>query len=225
MKKLFHKNVQTSESIEIGIMLAISGGFMDAYSYMERGEVFANAQTGNIVLFSINLSKGNWHTAAHYFFPFFAFALGIAVAEIIRMLFIESVKVIHWRQISVVFEAVALVIVSTIPTRYNLIANAITSFACGIQVQSFRKVYGNGMATTMCIGNLRGAVQNLCDYFDFHEGHYLQSSVLYFSIIGFFAVGAVIGNIMVGISGIRSILFCTIMLLLAFSIMFANREE
>ncbi|MFR1872716.1 MAG: YoaK family protein, partial [Coprococcus sp.] len=42
---------QMSESIRLGIILALSGGFMDAYSYMCRGKVFANAQTGNILLF------------------------------------------------------------------------------------------------------------------------------------------------------------------------------
>ena len=30
---------QISESIRLGAILALSGGFMDAYSYMERGEV------------------------------------------------------------------------------------------------------------------------------------------------------------------------------------------
>ena len=37
------KAKQISESIELGALLAISGGMMDAYSYIERGEVFANA--------------------------------------------------------------------------------------------------------------------------------------------------------------------------------------
>ena len=36
-----NKKVQISESIELGILLALSGGFMDAYSYIGRGEVFA----------------------------------------------------------------------------------------------------------------------------------------------------------------------------------------
>ena len=36
---------QMSESIKLGVILAIAGGFMDAYSYMCRGKVFANAQT------------------------------------------------------------------------------------------------------------------------------------------------------------------------------------
>ena len=48
---------QISESIRLGAILALSGGFMDAYSYMERGEVFANAQTGNIVLLSQSIAE------------------------------------------------------------------------------------------------------------------------------------------------------------------------
>ena len=55
------KAKQISESIELGALLAISGGMMDAYSYIERGEVFANAQTGNMLLFGVNLSVGNFH--------------------------------------------------------------------------------------------------------------------------------------------------------------------
>ena len=51
-----NKKVQISESIELGILLALSGGFMDAYSYIGRGEVFANAQTGNMLLLGVHLS-------------------------------------------------------------------------------------------------------------------------------------------------------------------------
>ena len=50
---------QMSETIRLGMLLAISGGFMDAYSYIERGQVFANAQTGNMLLLGVNLSQGN----------------------------------------------------------------------------------------------------------------------------------------------------------------------
>lgn len=44
---------QTSESIELAAILAFSGGLMDAYSYLARGKVFANAQTGNILLLGV----------------------------------------------------------------------------------------------------------------------------------------------------------------------------
>ena len=43
------QNRQMSSSLSVGFLLALAGGFMDAYSYMARGKVFANAQTGNIL--------------------------------------------------------------------------------------------------------------------------------------------------------------------------------
>lgn len=48
---------QMSESIELGIVLAASGGFMDAYSYIMRDHVFANAQTGNMLLLGVSISE------------------------------------------------------------------------------------------------------------------------------------------------------------------------
>ena len=74
MKKL---RGQISESRRLAILLAVSGGFMDAYTYTFRGEVFANAQTGNIILLAINLSEGNFEKMLQYLFPVIAFAFGI----------------------------------------------------------------------------------------------------------------------------------------------------
>lgn len=79
-----NKKVQISESIELGILLALSGGFMDAYSYIGRGEVFANAQTGNMLLLGVHLSEGNIPAAIRYLCPVLAFTFGIALADIVR---------------------------------------------------------------------------------------------------------------------------------------------
>ena len=56
----------------------------DAYTYLSRGKVFANAQTGNIVLFSTNLFEGRWPQAVHYLIPLLFFAFGVAAAQLIR---------------------------------------------------------------------------------------------------------------------------------------------
>lgn len=63
------KITQISESIRLGALLAISGGMMDAYSYIMRGHVFANAQTGNMLLFGVNLSEGNFSNRIDLFLP------------------------------------------------------------------------------------------------------------------------------------------------------------
>lgn len=97
-----------SETIGIGIILAISGGLMDAYSYICRGQVFANAQTGNILLLSISLSTGDISGFLHHFYPVVAFASGIALAILLRHLLSDHFRK-HW-QLSVLFVEAALVI-------------------------------------------------------------------------------------------------------------------
>ena len=44
--------IQTSETFLLSSLLALSGGFQDAYTYNVRDKVFSNAQTGNVVLMS-----------------------------------------------------------------------------------------------------------------------------------------------------------------------------
>ena len=92
-------------SMALVYILAMSGGFMDAYSYMCRGEVFANAQTGNILLMAVNLAKGNFGTALRYFAPVMAFIAGVVLAQTVHHIFKD--RALHRRQIVILFEAVA----------------------------------------------------------------------------------------------------------------------
>ena len=213
---------QMSETIKLGILLALSGGFMDAYSYIQRDQVFANAQTGNMLLFGVNLSGGNLRGALHYFFPVFAFAIGIAIAELVRA---KERDLLHWRQVAVLFEGIILVGVAFIPLDMNLIANSLTSFACGIQVESIRKIRGNGIATTMCIGNLRSGTQNLCNFIRKKDKEDFKKAVLYYGIIVCFVTGAVIGNFFIHMFHERAILCCSVVLFFAFFLMFIDYEK
>lgn len=215
---------QMSESIELGMLLAVGGGFMDAYSYMCRDHVFANAQTGNILLLGINLADGRLNLAIRYLFPVMAFTLGIILAEFVREVSKDK-SILHWRQTAVICEAGILIAVAFIPQNYNLLANSLTSLACGIQVESFRKIQGNGIATTMCIGNLRSGTQSLYEYKSTRDKEKIFKGMLYYGIIVFFILGAVIGNAAVKEWKEKAIMGCSVFLLLAFGLMFVDREK
>lgn len=215
---------QMSETIRLGIFLALAGGFMDAYSYLCREQVFANAQTGNMLLLGINLSKGNFKMALHYFCPVLAFTAGIVLADLVRHGW-KRMSQLHWRQISVLAEALILFGVGFFPQEMNLLANSLTSLACGIQVESFRKIHGNGIATTMCIGNLRSGTQNICDYFLKGQKESLKKGMLYYGIILCFILGAVIGGAVIGIFHEKAILFCSGILFVVFLLMFVEEVK
>jgi len=218
------KRIQTSESLGLGILLALSGGAMDAYSYICRDEVFANAQTGNMLLLGVHLAQGEWAEALQYFCPVLLFTAGIILSIVIRRSPRREQR-LHWRQATVLFEAAVLFGVCFMPQSANLIANSLISLACGIQLESFGKIRGSAIATTMCIGNLRTATENLCAYIQRRESALLKKAALYYGIIVCFVIGAVIGNFAVKAAGEYALMLCSALLIIVFVLMFIEERE
>lgn len=216
--------MQTSESFILSAALSFSGGLQDAYTYNMRDKVFANAQTGNVVLMSQNFMQGNIAMGFHYMFPLLSFAAGIFVAEQIENMFKES-KVIHWRQIILFFEIVMLGLVGFMPLQLNMMANMLVSFSCAMQVQTFRKVHGYGYASTMCIGNLRSGTESLSHYLRSSDRESLVKACHFFGIIIFFALGAGIGGVISYIWGIRTILISSFLLTLVIVMMIRENTK
>ena len=186
---------QTSESIELGIILALSGGFMDAYSYLARGHVFANAQTGNMLLFGVNLASGQFQNALHYLCPVLAFGFGIFLAELIHF---QKIQKVHWRQLILLVEIIILFSVA---------------------------LHGKGYATTMCIGNLRTGTHELCNFLCTKKVQHLQSGLLYYLIILAFILGAILGNFCIQSFSLKAIWISVALLIVAFVLMFTDREK
>ena len=215
---------QMSESFLIAGILSVSGGLQDAYTYMYRGKVFANAQTGNIVLLAQNLVDRNWSVAFRYFSPLLFFALGVAVAECIHMRY-QKAQRIHWRQLVLAIEILLLFAVGFFPNALDLLANAMVSFACAMQVQAFRKVNGYAFASTMCIGNLRSGMESLCAYGRTKDRKTLHKAGCYFGIIILFAIGAALGGHLISVLGAGTIWISCIILLISFLCMFIREEK
>lgn len=214
---------QMSESMMLAVFLTLAGGFQDAYSYNCRGKVFANAQTGNIVLLGQNLAQGNFQNALHYVMPLAAFIGGVYVTEWVHHLYKESDK-LHWRQIVLIVETVLLVIVGLLPHSMDMPANVLMSFACAMQVNSFRKFKGIPCATTMCIGNMRSATEMLCRYHITKDPELKRKSMHYYFVILIFAVGAAVGALMSIHMGLRVIWIAAGLLFVGFVLMFVKED-
>lgn len=215
--KLSTKN-QMSEAFCNSAVLALSGGFQDAYTYNTRNGVFSNAQTGNVVLMSQNFMIGEWANAFRYLFPILAFAFGVFVAERIQNRY-RYAKRLHWRQGVLLTEIGILFWVGFLPVEFNTIATILVSFTCAMQVQTFRKVNGYSYASTMCIGNLRSGTAILSLYLREKKPEQLKQAMYYFGIIFFFAVGAGIGGNLSARFGVPMIWFSCILLLISFFFM------
>lgn len=215
---------QMSDSMLTAAFIILSGGLQDAYTYLCRGKVYANAQTGNIVLLSTYLCNGEWAAAGRYLVPVLAFMAGIFAAECVHRRF-RRMERVHWRQMILLAEIVLLAAVGFVPQSANTAANALVSFVCALQVQTFRKVRGHAYASTMCIGNMRSGTEALCVYFHTHDREVLYKTLTYFGVIGLFAVGAGLGALLTAHFAERGIWVSCGLLAVSFLIMFIHEEE
>ncbi len=197
------------ERLHIGMCLALVGGFLDIYTYLLRGEVFANAQTGNMVLMSLACARGEWHKALYYLVPICTFALGVLVTE-----HLKRRSVVSWQRFVLLLEAFILFLIGWCPqTVPNIAVNATVSFVCSMQVNSFRRVFGTPYATTMCTGNLRSASEQLFLFWREHDRAAGVKFVRYFTVIACFCAGAALGGVLCKVVGVRAVWCCVGMLL------------
>ena len=216
---------QMSETYLVAAILASAGGFLDAYSYIVRGRVFANAQTGNIVLLGMNFFERDWLSCAKYLLPILMFVAGVLLADRMRIKLANSS--LHWRQHVILTEAVVLGAVTYLPVGggYDLIANTLISFVCSLQVESFRKVHSISFATTMCTGNLRTATEHISLYMTEKDTEDLKAAFKLYGIIAFFILGVIIGSLLCTALERAGLIFVIIQLLAVFVLMFIDVEK
>ena len=218
------KGKQMSEAFINSAFLALSGGFQDAYTYNTRDEVFSNAQTGNVVLMSQHFMTGDWREGLRYLLPLFAFILGVFVADQIQNKY-KYAKRLHWRQGILLAEIGILFVVGFIPHSLNMTATILVSFACAMQVQTFRKMGGYSYASTMCIGNLRSGTAAFSHYLQDKKPAQLTQTFYYFGIITLFALGAGIGGNLTEHFGIHMIWISCVLLTISFFLMFEEEQK
>ncbi len=215
---------EVSHKYALGLILALGGGYLDAYTYIARGGVFANAQTGNIVLLGLSLASMEWIRAVCYIFPIIAFMAGIIICEVVKRNVAKGI--VHWKQYIVLLEMITIAVVTFMPKgkvggiNCDMIANIMISFVCSLQVQSFRKIRGIVCATTMCTGNLRSATESLTLFMSSKEKKHLHNAGKFFGIVLFFVLGAVISSFLTNMFSEKSAIFVLLVLGIAFAVMF-----
>ena len=185
-----------SERLTAACVLSVIGGFLDIYTYLCRGNVFANAVTGNLVLFGLTLADCNWIAGGRYLFAILAYALGVFMAELIHRK-LPANRRISWHQTVLLLEILCLLPVVFIPYgEPDFIVNALIAFVCALQVQTFRRVHGLPFASTMCTGNLRSGTDALFRSLFGKVPGELRKALHYYGVIVCFIFGAVSGALL-----------------------------
>jgi len=206
------------EGMAVTALLSTVGGFLDAYSYLLMGGVFANAQTGNVVLLALSLLEVPAVTFLKFLLPILAFVVGVVVAEAFRH--VEFLQVRSRGVLCVVvLEVVVLGVLGFVaPALSPWTVNAMVSMVAGVQASSFKKVKKSPFATTMVTGNIRSATELLVRFVLHRDRTALIQARTYLMIVGAFVVGACVGAVAALRLGTSSIFLCCGLLAIAAAI-------
>ena len=143
-------------SVVAASVLTAAAGSMDAWVYMDHGHVFANAQTGNVVMFGIHAAGGDFTAAARHVPPIMAFILGL-VSSSLAGKWLKKAG-LNSRNVRLSVECILLVAVALIASRLsNAAVTACVGFIAALQITSLSHIGDVTFNTGMTTGNLRGA--------------------------------------------------------------------
>ncbi|WP_230203691.1 YoaK family protein [Bacillus massiliigorillae] len=173
----------------MAIILALVGGFLDAYTYITRDGVFATAQTGNTVLFAVRAASTEYSGAIQNIPPFVAFIAGVLAAE-----YIKDKHTSHRRAV-LLLEFSILFIVGWLPNSVpNMLITMCIAFVSSLQIATFNKLDKWSYNSTITTGNLRTAAQASYAAFVGHDPESRRKFIGFTAIITSFICGALIGT-------------------------------
>jgi uncharacterized membrane protein YoaK (UPF0700 family) len=210
-------------SVRFGMILTGVGGFLDAYSYLNRGGVFAGAQTGNVVLLGIAIANRDIGSALRLLAPILAFTLGAVCSALLHQAFLRPLLRDPFRA-ALIVEMLLLVIAGGLPeTVPDIPASALISFAAGMQVATFRQLRNWSFTTTITTNNLVTAVTSLTHAIATKDPQERSRGMAYSCIVTAFLGGAVTGGILTNRFAEYAVLVAAGMLAVAFAwLMFDN---
>jgi uncharacterized membrane protein YoaK (UPF0700 family) len=195
----------TTTTLRFAVLLTTANGFLDAYTYVTRGHVFANVQTANVILFAIDLTHRNWGPTLAHLWPIFAFLVGVLLSAHIKSGRVEKLVTYPMRW-TMGIQAVAFATVGFVPTTVpNSFVTIPISFLAAMQFTLFRSIGDLTYIAVATTGNLMRVMEaGYAVVVDKNDAARLAFRV-YGALTATFASGAVLGAFASLYWGIRAV--------------------
>jgi uncharacterized membrane protein YoaK (UPF0700 family) len=145
--------------LRAALLLAGTGGLLDAIVYLNHGHVFANAMTGNVIFLAMAVTRADWAQAVRHVVPLLAFLAGVLAAR-----WLAEAPGRQGSLIPLSLEVVTLAVLGALPASFPELAfTGIVGFASAFQVTAFRRIGRFSYNSTFVTGNMREIGEGLYD--------------------------------------------------------------
>lgn len=179
------------------LLLITVGGFFGAYTFAQKGGIFCNAQTANIVLFGMALGRMDWSQALYLIIPISAYFIGTMFSEY-TALKIRKYRKLRWDTLLVGIEIITVVILGLLPSSVpDQVFQVTINFICAMQFNTFRQAEHIPMATTFVTNHIRQTGSFFVRWLRKRsEKKYLFRSMRHLCMILCFIAGAIVSTIL-----------------------------
>ncbi len=189
-------------------ILIVVAGFFGAYTFLLRGNVFCNAQTGNVVLMGMALGAAEWGQALYYLIPISAYLMGAFISELLPNP-IKHYLPIRWDTLLIAIEMLVVLGLGFIPGSAPVqISQVAINFIASMQYNTFRQAEGVPMATTFATNHIRqigvGLAKELQHFRTKNRSHRPKLRQ-HIEMLIFFLVGSVAGTVLCNLFAGRAI--------------------
>ena len=176
------------QSKRLALFLTFCAGYVDAYTFIVRGNTLVAGQTGNVVFLSVGLIQHNVSDASAKVMTLLAFMMGVFLLTIYK----EKLRIVKKPILSLIPLAILSIIIGFVPqTVDNIYLVPPLAFCMGLVTTAFGEVSGIAYNNAFMTGNIKRTMLAFGDYFRTKHTPFLREALIFVSLLTSFVLGVV----------------------------------
>lgn len=176
------------QSKRLALFLTFCAGYVDAYTFIVRGNTLVAGQTGNVVFLSVGLIQHNVSDASAKVMTLLAFMMGVLLLTIYK----DKLRIVKKPILSVIPLAVLSLIIGFVPqTVENIYLVPPLAFCMGLVTTAFGEVSGIAYNNAFMTGNIKRTMLAFGDYFRTKHTPFLREGLIFVSLLSSFVFGVI----------------------------------
>ena len=176
------------QSKRLALFLTFSAGYVDAYTFIVRGNTLVAGQTGNVVFLSVGLIQQNVSDASAKVMTLLSFMMGVFLLTLYK----EKLRIVKKPILSLIPLAVLSIIIGFVPLSVdNIYLVPPLAFCMGLVTTAFGEVSGIAYNNAFMTGNIKRTMLAFGDYFRTKHTPFLREGLIFVSLLSSFVFGVV----------------------------------
>ena len=175
-------------SKRLALFLTFCAGYVDAYTFIVRGNTLVAGQTGNVVFLSVGIIQDNVSDASTKVMTLLSFMMGVFLLTVYK----EKLRVVKKPILSLIPLAILSLIIGFVSlTVDNIYIVPPLAFCMGLVTTAFGQVSGIAYNNAFMTGNIKRTMLAFGEYVRTKHTPFLLEGLIFVSLLSSFVFGVV----------------------------------